>query len=141
MPSLRDLLCALSLTSLLFWSGCVERELVIETSEPAEVFVDGERVGTSTAEAPARLSFDDYGTRQVTARASGFVPARKAVELSVPWYQVFPLGFFSDVLWPGTIHDEHRVHLTLTRRGEPRPAEDVAREAKAFAEPESETHE
>jgi len=129
-------------TLLVSLSGCVERELVIETSEPAEVFVDGERIGTSTAEAPARLPFDDYGTRQVTARAPGFVPEQRAVELSVPWYQVFPLGFFSDVLWPGTIRDEHRVLLTLTRRGEPRPADEIAREAQAFAaDPESEPHE
>lgn len=130
-----------ALCLLLASAGCVERELIVETSEPAEVFVDGERIGTSSAEAPARLAFDDYGTRQVTARASGFVPAREAVELEVPWYQVFPLGFFSDVLWPGTIRDEHRVRLTLTRRGEPRPADAIAREAKAFAEPESETNE
>jgi hypothetical protein len=135
----RLILIACSLVALL--TGCVERELVIETSEPAEVFVDGERIGISTADAPARIAFDDYGTRRVTARAAGFVPAQRAVELAVPWYQVFPLGFFSDVLWPGTIHDEHRVRLTLTRRGEPRPADTVAREAKAFAEPESETHE
>ena len=136
------LLPSLLLASLLVsLTGCVERELVIETSEPAEVFVDGERIGTTTAEAPARLAFDDYGTRQVTARAPGFVPEQRAFELAVPWYQVFPLGFFSDVLWPGTIHDEHRLLLTLTRRGEPRPADAIAREAKAFAEPESETHE
>ena len=114
--------------------ACVERELVIETSEPAEVFVDGDLIGTTTLELPIRLAFEDYGTRQVTARAEGFLPARKAVELEVPWYQIIPLGLFSDVLWPGTIRDEHRVRIMLTRRGEPRAASEVASEARAFAE-------
>ncbi|MBL4845773.1 MAG: hypothetical protein JKY65_09620 [Planctomycetes bacterium] len=114
--------------------ACVEREFVIETSEPAEVFVDGDWVGSTSPQAPVRVAFDDYGTRQVTARAPGFLPSRRAVELDVPWYQVFPLGLFSDVLWPGTIRDVHSVRITLERRGEPRPASEVAREARSFAE-------
>lgn len=134
MPPSTLFLRALLLGAIASGFGCVERELVVETSEPAEVFVDGERIGTSSAEAPVRLAFEDYGTRQVTARAPGFTPARSAFELEVPWYQVFPIGFFSDVLWPGTIRDEHLLRLTLTRRGEPRPANEIASEAKAFAE-------
>jgi hypothetical protein len=114
--------------------ACVDRELVIETSEPAEVFVDGDSIGHTTPETPARLPFDDYGTRCVTARAPGFLPARQAFELEVPWYQVFPLGLVSDVLWPGTIRDEHLLRITLERRGEPRPASEVADEAKALSE-------
>jgi hypothetical protein len=114
--------------------GCVERELVVE-SEPVgtEIYVDGTLAGVTSHSAPVRVGFDFYGTRRVTARCSGYLPIRRDVELCVPWYQVFPLGFFSDVLWPGTIHDEHRVRLRLRRRPEPGPAKDVVKEAQDFA--------
>ena len=125
---------ALLLLLLALAPACVERELVIETDPPAEVFVDGDYVAATTSGSLVRVAFDDYGTRQVTARAQGYLPTRQAVELDVPWYQVFPLGLFSDVLWPGTIRDEHRVLIKLERRAEPRPASEVATEAKAFAE-------
>ena len=113
--------------------GCVERELVIDSEPAAEIFLDGEAVGRAEPGRPLRVPFDDYGTREVIARAKGHLPRREAIELSVPWYQVFPLGFFADVLWPGTIHDEHPLTLRLRVRPTPTDAAGVAARAEAFA--------
>lgn len=118
---------------LLLASGCVERELVV-ASEPegTEVFVDGVLVGTTAEGAPVRVPFDFYGTRQVTGRRAGYRPIRRDVELCVPWYQVIPLGLVTDLLWPGTIRDEHHVTLRLKRRAEAPPAAEVVEQAQDF---------
>ncbi|HBP22047.1 MAG TPA: hypothetical protein DEA08_30220 [Planctomycetes bacterium] len=121
------------ITLLLLASGCVERELVV-ASEPegTEVFVDGVLAGTTAKGQPVRVPFDFYGTRQVTGRCAGYRPVRRDVELCVPWYQVIPLGLVTDLLWPGTIRDEHHVTLRLERRGEAPPAAEVAEQAQDF---------
>jgi hypothetical protein len=120
-------------------AGCVEHKLLVRSEPPgATIFVDGREVG-DTAEGPVEVPFDFYGTRVVTARKPGFVPARVEVELDPPWWQVFPLGFFTDVLWPGTIEDVHEPApvnpLTLEPRSEPDPDTDaVEARARHFAE-------
>ena len=107
--------------------------MVIESDPPAEIFVDGEASGRAGPGAPLRVRFDDYGTREVVARAPGHLPQRQAVELSLPWYQVFPFGFLADVLWPGTIHDDHPVSFRLEPRPAPSGAASVASRAETFA--------
>ncbi|MBX3467626.1 MAG: PEGA domain-containing protein [Planctomycetes bacterium] len=110
--------------------GCVERQLVIETDPPgAELFVDGREVGTTAAGQPVRVTFEAYGTRTVVARRRGHAPVRRDVTLDPPWWQLFPIDVFTDLLWPGTLRDEHRLELTLTPR--PAPDEPEALEARA----------
>jgi hypothetical protein len=98
----------------------------------AEIFLDGHLEGRADADGRLEIPFDNYGTRTLVARAPGYVPTRQSVELEVPWYQVFPLGLFSDLLWPGTIRDDHSVDVTLVRRGKPRPAAELEAEASQF---------
>ncbi len=110
-------------------AGCVERQLVIET-EPAgvELFVDGREVGTTTDGQPVVVPFDAYGTRTLVARKRGHVPLRRQVTLDPPWWQTFPIDVFTDLLWPGTVEDVHRVRVELTARAAPDdPAEVEAR--------------
>lgn len=135
MPRPFSALRALSLLALAsgLLCGCVERELVIESEPAAEIYLDGEAQGQAEPGKPLRIPFDDYGTREVVARAPGHLPRREAVELSVPWYQIFPIGFVADVLWPGTIHDEHPFSLRLDVRPTPTDAAGVAERAEAFA--------
>ncbi|MCO5165802.1 MAG: PEGA domain-containing protein [Planctomycetes bacterium] len=110
--------------------GCVERQLVIETDPPgAELFVDGREVGTTAEGAPVRVTFDAYGTRTVVARRRGHVPLRRTVTLDPPWWQLFPFDVFTDLLWLGTLRDEHRLELALTPRAA--PDEPEALEARA----------
>jgi len=111
--------------------ACVERELVVQT-EPsgARVYVDGVDRGVSTPDG-LRIPFEYYGTREVVVRLAGHEPARRFVELEAPWWQTFPIGLAPDVLWPGTIRDEHPVSLALTRREEPPPASELEARARA----------
>jgi hypothetical protein len=88
----------------------VRREMVI-TSQPegAEVRIDGEPTGRT----PLRLPFDHYGTRRFTFYLDGYVTDSQVVELSPPWYGVFPLDIVSEVLLPVGWRDRHRIHADL----------------------------
>ncbi len=83
--------------------GCVERALVVETDPPgAEVWVDGDLAGLS----PVRMPFSHYGVREVVVVKGGFALTREIRSLETPWYERFPLDFFSENCWPGTLTDE-----------------------------------
>lgn len=92
------------------FSGCVLRTLTIN-SEPsgATVYVDNTAVG----ETPVTIPFTYYGTRKITLEktdADGkLIYERKIVyeKLSAPVYQIFPLDFFSEIVLPVDIKDEH----------------------------------
>jgi len=88
----------------------MRRELVI-TSEPegAEVRVDGEPTGRT----PLRLPFDHYGTRRFTFYLDGYVTDSQVVEVSPPWYDVFPLDIVSEILLPFGWRDRHEIHSQL----------------------------
>src|SRR5688500_18698661 len=113
MESMKRALVILALLG----SGCVERQLVIETQPPgAEVFVDGREAGRTGEGLPLAVSFDSYGTRTIEARKRGFVPVRREVTLDPPWWQWPVIDIFTDLLWPGTITDERHVRLELEPR-------------------------
>jgi hypothetical protein len=123
------------LVGLVLATGCVERRLLVRSDPPeSEIFLDGQLVGRTDASGELEIGFDYYGTRVLVARSPGFVPGRMTVEVDPPWYQLFPLGLFSEVLWPGTIHDDHPVPIKLERRA---GADDAARlegQARQFRE-------
>ncbi|MBI5863688.1 MAG: PEGA domain-containing protein [Planctomycetes bacterium] len=85
-------------------SGCVERTLKITTNPPgARVFVNDEEVGTS----PARVAFTWYGDYDIILRKSGYETLKTHYRVSPPWFQVPGVDFFTEVLAPGTLHDDH----------------------------------
>ncbi len=92
-------------------AGCVERTLVIE-SDPsgAEVRLNGQRVGVT----PVRVPFRHYGIYDVEVRHDGFATAREAAPVLAPWWARFPLGVFTELLWPGKIQDVHFLKYDLT---------------------------
>ena len=128
-----------ALCALVALAGCVEHKLLVRSDPPgATVFVDGREVG-ATGDGPVVVPFDFYGTRVVTARLAGHPPVSVEVELDPPWWQVFPLGFFTDVLWPGTIEDVHEPDVVNPLRLERRPqvepgTAEVEARARHFAE-------
>ena len=82
---------------------------------------------------PPEIPFAWYGTRTVVARKAGHVPIRLSVELDPPWWQLFPVGLFTDLLWPGTLEDVHSADtLVLRRREAIKPAARVEAAARQF---------
>ncbi len=108
------------------FSGCVLRTLTIN-SEPsgATVYLDNTPVG----ETPVTIPFTYYGTRKITLEktdADGkLIYERKIVyeKISTPVYQYFPLDFFSEIVLPVDIKDEHFFTYRLDPLNQPPTAE------------------
>lgn len=109
----RLLVLRLALATLaLAGAGCVRRSLFVRSDpDRARVFLDGAYVG----ETPRKVPFTFYGTRELVVRAPGRTPARLLVELDPPWWQLVPLDFLAEVLYPGTIEDERDIFIGLAR--------------------------
>lgn len=123
---------ALALNSL----GCVTRTLIINTDPPgAQVFVDNELIG----ESPVEMEFTHYGTRKIVIEKRDFDGKLEyeretvSARISPPYYQVFPLDFFTDVLTPWNIEDEHVLRFKL-RPKVFRPVDEVKEEMLREAE-------
>ena len=101
---------ALPLALLVLTAGCVRRAIVVE-SEPAEaeVWIDGERAGLT----PVRVPYSHYGSRQVTLTLGGYALVQRICAVEPPWYERFPLDFFTENLWPWTLVDERYFFYTL----------------------------
>ena len=83
-------------------AGCVARTLVIESDPPgAEVRLNGAAVGKT----PVHVPFRHYGVYDVEVRKAGFETVREGAPVLAPWWARFPLGVFTELLWPGRIQD------------------------------------
>ena len=85
-------------------SGCVERKLTIVT-EPAEaaVWLNDEEIGST----PVTVNFNWYGDYSVRIEKPGYEIVNTHRMLKQPAHDKFPLDFFAEVLWPGTIKDSY----------------------------------
>ena len=103
-------LLALVICIAVLLSGCVERTMTIVT-EPAgaTVYVAGEHKG----ESPVVMPFDFYGAHNVEIYKKDYKGLREVVEPKVPLYQRVPLDFFAELLFPFTLHDDHRYTYML----------------------------
>ena len=101
------LLCAVICLSA---SGCVRRRMTIRTNPPgAQVFVDDQEVGTT----PCSTGYVYYGTRKVTVIKDGYKTETIYHKFNPPWYQIPPLDFITENLYPREIRDERIVDVTL----------------------------
>ncbi len=101
---------ALLLASGLALHGCVERKLVIRSDPPgAEVDLNGNPVGTT----PAEIPFTTYGVYDVLLSAPGCARLQTRAVAVPPWYEVIPLDFFFEHVWPFTLHDRQEFFFTL----------------------------
>jgi len=91
-------------------AGCVRRSLTIQT-EPAGalVFLNDQEVGRS----PVSIDFTWYGDYDLIVRKEGFQTLQTHVPVREPWYQIPPIDFVAEVLWPGHIRDQHTFACTL----------------------------
>ncbi|MGL5094868.1 MAG: PEGA domain-containing protein [Planctomycetia bacterium] len=90
--------------------GCVERRMTIR-SEPSNALVtlDGKELGFT----PVSTSFNYYGDRKVKLSADGYDSLVVHQRVSTPWYQVPPLDFVSEALWPFRIRDQREYTYTM----------------------------
>jgi len=108
-------------------SACVRRTLTITTDPPqALVFLNDQEIGRS----PVNTDFVWYGDYDVIIRQEGFETLKTNWQVDPPWYQVIPIDFFAEVLWPGHWHDRHERHFTMNPARPPAPNELMGRAAE-----------
>lgn len=90
--------------------GCVRRRLLVRTNPAgASVYVDKQLIGTS----PIATSTTFYGTREIEVVGDGYRTEKVFRKFNPPWYQIPPLDFFTETLWPWELRDERIVDITL----------------------------
>lgn len=100
------LLVSLALSSV----GCVRRRLTVRSNPPgAQVFVDDTEIGTT----PCSAAYTYYGTRKITVIKDGYETTTVYERMAPPWYEIPPLDFVSETIWPGEVRDERAVDITL----------------------------
>lgn len=91
-------------------SGCVRRRMTIRSDPPgALVFVDDQEIGTT----PVSTSYIYYGTRKIRLVKDGYETLTVLENFPPPWYQIAPLDFVSENLWPWEKRDERIVDFEL----------------------------
>lgn len=91
-------------------SGCVRRRLTVRTNPPgAMVYVDRQLIGPS----PASTSVTYYGTRHIEVVGDGYRTEKVLRTFNPPWYQIPPLDFISETLWPWEVRDQRVVDITM----------------------------
>lgn len=115
---------AVSLLTLLAVGGCVQRRMTIRSNPPgALVYVDDYQIGTT----PVSTDFIYYGTRKIRLVKDGYETLTVRQPFPLPWYQVFPLDFVTENIWPGEIRDERVVDLAMMPAAATPPEEVVGR--------------
>ena len=113
-------------------TGCVRRTITITTEPPnALVFLNDQEIGHSEV----TTDFLWYGDYDVVIRKGGYETLKTNWEIRPPWYQLVPIDFLAEVLWPGHLHDVREKHFVLKPRELPTQEEllDRAVETRARA--------
>ncbi|MEO2000718.1 MAG: PEGA domain-containing protein [Pirellulales bacterium] len=111
---------------LLISVGCVQRRMTVRSNPPgALVYVDDYQIGTT----PVSTDFVYYGTRKIRLIKDGYDTLTVQQPFPVPWYEIFPLDFVTENLWPWEIRDERVVDLAMVPAGTV-PAEAVVSRAE-----------
>lgn len=104
------ILVAVYPAAALFLSGCVERQLTINTEPPgAIVILNDEEIG----ESPVTVSFEWYGDYDIRITKDGYNTLKTHRKLKAPWYDIFPLDFFAQIIIPKTIVNEYEWTFPL----------------------------
>lgn len=91
--------------------GCVRKRMTFRTNPSgAMVYVDKQPVGLT----PVSTGFTYYGTRSIEVVKDGYRTEKFMRKMHAPWYQIPPLDFVSDTLWPFETRDERVIDVQLT---------------------------
>jgi hypothetical protein len=100
-----------SFIACLLLSGCVERELTINTKpQGALVVLNDEEIGL----APVTVNFNWYGDYCVRIQKEGYETLNTHRELKGPWYDGFPFDFFAQIVNPNRIVNSYEWTFDLT---------------------------
>jgi len=91
-------------------TGCVDRRYVVVTDPPGAVVQENGRPLGAT---PADGSFVYYGKYRFTIVRDGYETLVVDQDIPTPWYEYFPLEFFSENVVPWTIRDVRRFQYRL----------------------------
>lgn len=84
--------------------------MTVRTNPPgASVFVDKQYIGIS----PVSTDFIYYGTREVEVVLAGYRTEKVLRKIAPPWYEIPPLDFVSESVWPGEIRDQRIIDITM----------------------------
>ena len=84
--------------------------MTIRTSPPgARVYVDDYEIGST----PISANFTYYGTRKIRLVKPGYETLTVMEPIRPPWYQIPPLDFVSENLWPGKLDDRRALSYQL----------------------------
>jgi hypothetical protein len=104
------------ITIIIVSAGCVTRTITVKTNPSnALVYIDDKLVG----ESPVTVPFTYYGTRKITIEKKDdeekltHERTTSFEKIKAPVYEVFPLDFFSELLWPRKLKDEHVLTYDL----------------------------
>jgi hypothetical protein len=94
-------------------TGCVEQRYIVTTDPPGAVVL---RNGVPLGQSPVDDHFVYYGTYHFTILLDGYETLQVDQTLPTPWYDYFPLDFFSENVVPCKIRDVRRFHYKLEPR-------------------------
>jgi hypothetical protein len=98
--------------------------MTVRSNPPgALVYVDDYQIGTT----PVSTDFIYYGTRKIRLVKDGYETLTVRQPFPLPWYQVFPLDFVTENIWPWEIRDERVVDLAMMPAAMTPPEEVVGR--------------
>ena len=91
-------------------SGCVRRRMTIRSNPPgARVYIDNQEIGVT----PVSTAYTYYGTREVRLERDGYETLTVSQNFHPPWYEIPPVDFFSETLWPRELRDERVLDFEL----------------------------
>jgi hypothetical protein len=104
-------LLVVGLIATIIISGCVERQLTINTKpQGALVVLNDEEIGQS----PVTVSFNWYGDYNVRISKEGFETLKTHRKLKGPWYDRFPFDFFAQIIIPKRIVNSYEWTFELS---------------------------
>lgn len=102
--------CLICVITVACFSGCVQRRLQIRSQpEGALVSIDRQPVGLT----PLSVPFTYNGTRELQLEKEGFKTVRVDQNVRAPWFDKFPISFFSNHFAGREIRDDRIFDFSL----------------------------
>jgi hypothetical protein len=76
------------------------------------VYIDDQEIGTT----PVSTRFVYYGTRKIRLVRDGYETLTVLERFRPPWYELPPLDFVSENIWPSELRDERILQFQLIPR-------------------------